>query len=143
MRRRAMRLLSTDVGQQPNVDGNNFTKYLYPRTNITSGGLGTMGFFHFPRQIGVAAGRQDLPGDLHQRPTADFQMNMQEMGTILEYNLPIKIFIINNGFPWNGSSVAGSVSGRKRYSAVEMKKSRFLSKLAEAYDARRCVCLSA
>ncbi|MCX6136153.1 MAG: thiamine pyrophosphate-dependent enzyme, partial [Ignavibacteriales bacterium] len=118
----------TDVGQHQMWTAQFYT-YIHPRTNITSGGLGTMGF-SLPAAIGVSAARQDLPvisisGD------GGFQMNMQEMGTILEYDLPIKIFIINNGFlgmvrQWQ------DLFWEKRYSAVEMKNPDFV-KLAEAY----------
>jgi acetolactate synthase-1/2/3 large subunit len=121
-------IVITDVGQHQMWTAQ-FYKYMYPRTNITSGGLGTMGF-SLPAAIGVSAARQDLPvisisGD------GGFQMNMQEMGTILEYDLPIKIFIINNGFlgmvrQWQ------DLFWKKRYSAVEMKNPDFV-KLADAY----------
>jgi acetolactate synthase I/II/III large subunit len=121
-------VIVTDVGQHQMWTAQFYT-YIHPRTNITSGGLGTMGF-SLPAAIGVSAARQDLPvisisGD------GGFQMNMQEMGTILEYDLPIKIFIINNGFlgmvrQWQ------DLFWKKRYSAVEMKNPDFV-KLAEAY----------
>jgi acetolactate synthase-1/2/3 large subunit len=102
---------------------------MLPRTHITSGGLGTMGF-SLPAAMGVAFGRTDLPvisisGD------GGFQMNSQEMATIVQHKLPIKIFVINNGFlgmvrQWQ------ELFWRRRYSHVELANPDFV-KLAEAY----------
>jgi acetolactate synthase-1/2/3 large subunit len=77
-------------GQRNSSNGNT------PRTCITSGGLGTMGF-SLPAAMGAAFGRNDLPvicisGD------GGFQMNIQELATIKQNNLPMKIFVMNNGF---------------------------------------------
>ncbi|HEY4612990.1 MAG TPA: biosynthetic-type acetolactate synthase large subunit, partial [Bacteroidota bacterium] len=85
----------TDVGQHQMWTAQFFT-WVHARSHITSGGLGTMGF-SLPAAMGAAFGRKDLPvvsisGD------GGFQMNMQEMATIVEHKLPMKIFIINNGF---------------------------------------------
>jgi len=67
-----------------------------PRSNITSGGLGTMGF-SFPAAIGAAFGVKDRPvfsinGD------GGIQMNIQEMATAVSNKLPLKIVILNNGY---------------------------------------------
>ena len=65
-----------------------------PRTFVTSGGLGTMGF-GFPAAIGAKIANPEkevilITGD------GSFQMNIQELSTCLEYNVPVKIFIVDN-----------------------------------------------
>ena len=121
-------VLVTDVGQHQMWAAQFFT-YAHPRSHITSGGLGTMGF-SLPAAMGAAFGRSDLPivsisGD------GGFQMNMQEMATIVQHRLPLKIFVINNGFlgmvrQWQ------ELFWRKRYSQVELANPDFV-KLAEAF----------
>jgi acetolactate synthase-1/2/3 large subunit len=118
----------TDVGQHQMWAAQFFT-WVHPRTHITSGGLGTMGF-SLPAAMGAAFGRKDLPvisisGD------GGFQMNLQELATIAEHRLPLKIIIINNGFlgmvrQWQ------ELFWRRRYSQVEMTSPDFV-KLAEAF----------
>ena len=73
-----------------------FYKYSYPRQFINSGGLGTMGF-GLPAGIGAKIGRPDrevwvIDGD------GSFQMTMQEIITAVQYKVPIKVAILNNGF---------------------------------------------
>ncbi len=124
-------IVVTDVGQHQMWTAQ-FFYWIHPRTHITSGGLGTMGF-SLPAAMGAAMGRQDLPvisisGD------GGFQMNSQEMATIVEQRLPIKIFVMNNGFlgmvrQWQ------ELFWRRRYSHVELFNPDFV-KLAEAYGAR-------
>ena len=121
----------TDVGQHQMWTAQ-FFNFMHPRTHITSGGLGTMGF-SLPAAMGVAFGRRDLPvvsisGD------GGFQMNAQEMTTIVEHKLPLKIFVINNGFlgmvrQWQ------ELFWRRRYSHVEISSPDFV-KLAEAHGCR-------
>jgi acetolactate synthase-1/2/3 large subunit len=118
----------TDVGQHQMWTAQFFT-WVHPRSHITSGGLGTMGF-SLPAAMGAAFGRTDLPvisisGD------GGFQMNMQEMTTIVQHRLPLKIFVINNGFlgmvrQWQ------ELFWRRRYSQVELTNPDFV-KLAEAF----------
>lgn len=88
-------IIITDVGQHQMWTAQ-YYKYNHPRSNITSGGLGTMGF-SLPASIGAAFAVKDRPvvsisGD------GGFQMNIQELTTAVYNNLPIKIFIINNSF---------------------------------------------
>ena len=83
----------TDVGQHQMFTSLHYA-FQYPRTHITSGGLGTMGF-SLPAAMGIATSVTDKPiisisGD------GGFQMCMQELATIRAYNLPVKIVIFNN-----------------------------------------------
>ena len=85
----------TDVGQHQMWTAQ-YYKFNHPRSNITSGGLGTMGF-SVPASIGAAFAVKDRPivsisGD------GGFQMNIQELITAAAYKLPIKFIIINNSF---------------------------------------------
>jgi acetolactate synthase-1/2/3 large subunit len=106
-----------------------FFNFVHPRSHITSGGLGTMGF-SLPAAMGASFGREDLPvisisGD------GGFQMNAQELTTIVEHKLPVKIVVINNGFlgmvrQWQ------ELFWRRRYSHVELSNPDFV-KLAEAH----------
>jgi acetolactate synthase-1/2/3 large subunit len=121
-------IVVTDVGQHQMWTAQ-FFKWIHPRSHITSGGLGTMGF-SLPAAMGASFGRKDLPvvsisGD------GGFQMNSQEMATIVEHKLPMKIFVINNGFlgmvrQWQ------ELFWRRRYSHVGLSNPNFV-KLAEAY----------
>ena len=83
----------TDVGQHQMWSAQ-FYKFQNPRSHLTSGGLGTMGF-SVPAAIGASFGVKDRPiisisGD------GGFQMNMQELITAVAYKCPIKFFILNN-----------------------------------------------
>jgi acetolactate synthase I/II/III large subunit len=121
-------IVVTDVGQHQMWTAQ-FFKWIHPRSHITSGGLGTMGF-SLPAAMGASFGRKDLPiisisGD------GGFQMNSQEMATVVEHKLPMKIFVINNGFlgmvrQWQ------ELFWRRRYSHVGLSNPNFV-KLAEAY----------
>lgn len=91
-------ILVTDVGQNQMMAARYF-KYTLPKSVITSGGLGTMGFC-LPAAIGAklgAPGRQVFAfmGD------GGFQMTMQELGTIMDYRIPVKMIILNNNFLGN------------------------------------------
>ncbi len=88
-------IIVSDVGQHQMVTSRYF-KYQQPNTNITSGGLGTMGFA-LPAAIGAKLGKPDMQviaiiGD------GGFQMTLQELGTIFQSKVPVKIIILNNQF---------------------------------------------
>ncbi len=91
-------ILVTDVGQNQMMAARYF-KYNNPKSVITSGGLGTMGFC-LPAAIGAKIGAPDrqvfaFMGD------GGFQMTMQELGTIMDYRIPVKMIILNNRFLGN------------------------------------------
>jgi len=121
-------IVVSDVGQSQMWTAQ-FFKWKHPRTQITSGGLGTMGF-SLPASMGAAFGRKDLPvfcisGD------GGMQMNIQELATISHNKLPVKIFVMNNGFlgmvrQWQ------EFFWKKRYSNTRITSPDFV-KVAEAY----------
>ncbi len=88
-------IITTEVGQHQ-MWAAHFFKYTQPRTFISSGGLGTMGY-GVPAAIGAQAGCRDklvvcIAGD------GSVQMNIQELVVAVENDLPIKIIILNNGY---------------------------------------------
>jgi len=88
-------VIVTDVGQHQ-MWVTQYYQFNNPRSHLSSGGLGTMGF-SVPASIGAAFGIKDRPiisisGD------GGFQMNMQELITAAYYKLPIKFIILNNSF---------------------------------------------
>lgn len=88
-------VIVTDVGQHQMWTAQ-YYKYNHPRSNLTSGGLGTMGF-SVPASIGASFAVKDRPiisisGD------GGFQMNIQELITAVAYKVPVKFFVINNSF---------------------------------------------
>jgi acetolactate synthase-1/2/3 large subunit len=121
-------IVVSDVGQSQMWTAQ-FYKWKHPRTCISSGGLGTMGF-SLPASMGAAFGRKDLPvfcitGD------GGIQMNIQEMATIAQNKLPVKIFVMNNGYlgmvrQWQ------EFFWKKRYSHTRITSPDFV-KVAEAY----------
>ena len=91
-------ILVTDVGQNQMISARYF-KYTRERSIVTSGGLGTMGF-GLPAAIGATFGRPDrtvcvFMGD------GGLQMNIQELGTIMEQKAPVKIICLNNNYLGN------------------------------------------
>lgn len=87
-------IITTDVGQHQ-MWAAHFYKYTKPRSFISSGGLGTMGF-GLPAAIGAQFGKPgrtviSLSGD------GSIQMNFQELVVAVEHNLPVKVVILNNG----------------------------------------------
>ena len=88
-------IIATEVGQNQ-MWAAQFYTYRKPRTLLTSGGLGTMGY-GFPAAIGAQFAFPDklvvdIAGD------GSIQMNIQELATAVSYNVPVKIVILNNGF---------------------------------------------
>ena len=118
----------TDVGQHQ-MWAAQLIDYLKPHSHITSGGLGTMGFA-LPAAIGVQFACPDeevwsIAGD------GGWQMNMQELATVVQEGLPLKMAIINNGYlgmvrQWQ------ELFHQRRYSATPMWSPDFI-KIAEAY----------
>jgi acetolactate synthase-1/2/3 large subunit len=121
-------VMITDVGQHQ-MWAAQFFKYIHPRSHITSGGLGTMGF-SLPAAMGAAFARKDLP-IISVSGDGGIQMNIQEIATCVQNKVPVKIFILNNGYlgmvrQWQ------ELFWRKRYSQVAMSSPDFV-KLADAY----------
>ena len=121
-------ILVTDVGQQQMVASRYF-KFKQSRSFVTSGGLGTMGY-GLPAAMGAKIGQPDrvvfsMSGD------GGFQMTIQELGTIAQYDLDIKVIILNNNFlgmvrQWQ------EMFFEKRYSFTRMKNPDFVG-IAKAY----------
>lgn len=121
-------VLVTDVGQHQMIASRYF-KFSQTRSNITSGGLGTMGYA-LPASMGAKIGQ---PGRVVFAVIGDggFQMTIQELGTIAQYELDIKIIVLNNNFlgmvrQWQ------QLFFEKRYSFTEMKNPDFVG-IAKAY----------
>lgn len=116
-------ILVTDVGQHQMVASRYF-KFRHSRSNVTSGGLGTMGF-GLPASMGAQLGAPDrtviaVIGD------GGFQMTIQELGTIVQNKLPVKIIILNNNFlgmvrQWQ------QLFFEKRYSFTELQNPDFIT----------------
>jgi acetolactate synthase-1/2/3 large subunit len=118
----------SDVGQHQMWVAKLFP-YQRPNTHITSGGLGTMGFA-VPAAMGVRLARPDEPvwaisGD------GGFQMNMQEIATMVQEQIPVKMAIFNNGYLGMVRQWQQFFHGR-RYSATPIWSPDYV-KLAAAY----------
>lgn len=121
-------ILVTDVGQQQMI-GSRYFKFNHTRCNVTSGGLGTMGY-GLPAAMGAKVGKPDkvvfaMVGD------GGFQMTIQELGTIAQYDIGVKVIVLNNNFlgmvrQWQ------QLFFEKRYSFTEMKNPDFVG-IAKAY----------
>jgi acetolactate synthase-1/2/3 large subunit len=124
-------IISTEVGQNQ-MWAAQFYHFDKPRTFLTSGGLGVMGY-GFPAAIGaqMAAPKRtviDIAGD------GSIQMNIQELATARQYKCPVKIAILNNGYlgmvrQWQ------ELFYDKRYAGTDLEVSPDFVKLAEAYGA--------
>ncbi len=125
-------IIVSDVGQHQMWVAQ-FYKFERPRTHLTSGGLGTMGF-SFPAAMGAKYARPDervicVAGD------GSFQMNFQELATAVENNLDLKIIVFNNGHhgmvrQWQ------TMFFESNYSASRFGVLPDFVKLAEAFGAR-------
>lgn len=124
-------VIVTDVGQHQMWTAQ-YYKFKNPRTLITSGGLGTMGF-GLPAAVGVKLGAPDkdvflVTGD------GSLQMCMQEFATAMEQDLAIKIVLLNNHRLGMVRQIQEYYCG-KRYFSVDFKKNPDFIKFAQAYDA--------
>ena len=122
-------VLVTDVGQNQMISARYF-KYTKERSIITSGGLGTMGF-GLPAAIGATFGAPErtvcvFMGD------GGLQMNIQELGTIMEQKAPVKIICLNNNYLGNVRQWQAMFFNR-RYSFTPMLNPDYM-KVASAYD---------
>ncbi len=115
-------ILVTDVGQQQMIASRYF-KFKHSKSCVTSGGLGTMGY-GVPAAVGAQLGAPDrtvvtFVGD------GGFQMTLQELGTIVQNKLPVKIILLNNNFlgmvrQWQ------QLFFEKRYSFTELTNPDFI-----------------
>ena len=121
-------ILVTDVGQNQ-MSSVRYFQFSSPRSVITSGGLGTMGF-GIPASIGAKIGCPERPVCLFCGD-GGFQMTLQELGTIMEYNIDVKIIILNNNFLGNVRQWQELFFG-KRYSQTPMLNPDFIG-IAKAY----------
>lgn len=124
-------IITTEVGQHQMWTAQ-FYSFNKPRTLLTSGGLGTMGY-GFPAAIGAQLAFPDkmvitIAGD------GSIQMNIQELATAVANNLPVKVIILNNGHlgmvrQWQ------ELFYNSNYSCTNMEAQPDFVKLAEAYGA--------
>ena len=124
-------MLSSDVGQHQMWAAQYF-HFSKPRRWINSGGLGTMGF-GLPAAMGAAVANPDLPSVL-LTGDGSFQMNVQELATCRQFDIPVKAVIMNNGYLGMVRQWQELFWGR-RYSHVDMGGWPDFVKLAEAYGA--------
>ncbi len=124
-------IICTEVGQNQ-MWAALFYQHSKARNFISSGGLGTMGF-GFPAAIGAKIGRPretviDIAGD------GSFQMNIQELSTAVNYNIPVIVAILNNGYlgmvrQWQ------ELFWNERYSETCIECQPDFARVAEAYGA--------
>ena len=124
-------LITTGVGQHQ-MWAAQFYRWRFPRQMITSGGLGTMGY-GFPAATGAAVGCPDRPvididGD------GSFLMTCNELATVAEYQIPVKVVILNNHFQgmvrqWQ------ELFYQRRYMATPMTNPNF-ARVAEAFGCK-------
>ncbi|HPT69586.1 MAG TPA: biosynthetic-type acetolactate synthase large subunit [Syntrophomonas sp.] len=124
-------IIATEVGQHQ-MWTCQFYKFRHPRSFVSSGGLGTMGY-GFPAAIGAKIACPDktvinIAGD------GSIQMNIQELGTAIQYKLPVIICILNNHYLGMVRQWQTLFYG-ERYSHTDMTSQPDFVKLAEAYGA--------
>ena len=123
--------ITTEVGQHQ-MWAAQFYKFNEPNRWMTSGGLGTMGY-GFPAALGVQVAHPeslviDIAGE------ASFLMNIQELSTIAQYDLPVKVFVVNNQWMGMVRQWQELLHG-ERYSESYMASLPDFVKLAEAFGA--------
>lgn len=119
----------TDVGQNQMMAAR-YSNYSQTRSLVTSGGLGTMGF-GIPAAIGAKMGAPERTVLMYSGD-GGFQMTIQELGTIMQENIGVKMIILNNHFlgmvrQWQ------EMFFEERYSFTRMKNPDFVS-IAKAYN---------
>ncbi len=122
-------VIVTDVGQHQMM-AIRYAEFVKSKSNVTSGGLGTMGFA-LPAAMGAKQGAPDrqvvaVIGD------GGYQMTIQELGTIFQYNIGVKVLVLNNEFlgmvrQWQ------ELFFDNRYASTEMVNPNFV-KIAEGYN---------
>ncbi len=126
------RYITTEVGQHQ-MWAAQFMKFEEPNRLMTSGGLGTMGY-GFPASIGVQMAHPDALV-INVAGEASWLMNMQELGTAVQYRLPVKQFILNNERLGMVRQWQQLLHG-ERYSASWSEALPDFVKLAESFGAK-------